>query len=96
MNMKQEDVLEHVDNVNRNGRATQQHYEPTTDEEKSLERRLNFKLDLSVVLILAIGFIVSQVLPANYQIEAPLFLIWPIALWHRQNQHRIRCHNQFS
>jgi hypothetical protein len=33
------------------------HYEPATEEEKSLDRRINMKLDLCVTLLLSIGFI---------------------------------------
>ncbi|KAJ4413546.1 hypothetical protein N0V82_008484 [Gnomoniopsis sp. IMI 355080] len=65
MDVKQEGILEQVDIVNGNGRATQQHYEPTTDEEKSLERRVNLKLDLSVVLVLALGFILCGIDKTN-------------------------------
>lgn len=36
------------------------HYEPETDEERRLDRAINWKLDLVVVLILSIDFIVSR------------------------------------
>lgn len=58
---KQESTsLKHVGVPNHRGRATQQRYVPATDEEKSLEKRVNLKLDLTVVLVLALGFIVSE------------------------------------
>lgn len=34
------------------------HYEPASEEEKALDRRVNLKIDFTLLLILAIGFIV--------------------------------------
>jgi hypothetical protein len=34
------------------------HYEPVSEEEKALDRRVNLKMDFILLLILAIGFIV--------------------------------------
>ncbi len=34
------------------------HYEPLSEEEKALDRRVNLKMDFILLLILAIGFIV--------------------------------------
>lgn len=34
------------------------HYEPVSEEEKALDRKVNLKLDFTLLLILAIGFIV--------------------------------------
>jgi hypothetical protein len=36
-------------------------YEPKTEEERQLDRRVNLKLDISVVLILAIDFILCGI-----------------------------------
>lgn len=36
------------------------HYEPATDEEKALDRRVNLKLDFIVLSLLAVEFIVSH------------------------------------
>lgn len=58
MDAKHEDILKHAEVAN-DGTARQRHYQPATDEEKALDRRVNLKLDTTVVLILAIGFIVS-------------------------------------
>lgn len=63
MDNTKDDAPKHVEIVTHNGRAIQQHYEPETDEEKSLERRVNLKLDMTVVLVLALGFIVCDALP---------------------------------
>lgn len=60
MDDMKDNAVQRVEIVTNNGRAIQQHYEPKTDEEKTLERRVNLKLDMTVVLILAIGFIVSD------------------------------------
>ncbi|KAL4915369.1 major facilitator superfamily domain-containing protein [Aspergillus aurantiobrunneus] len=35
------------------------HYKPVTDEEKALDRRVNLKMDFTLLLILAIGFITN-------------------------------------
>lgn len=52
---------EHVENVQNNTVLQQQtHYKARNDEEKSLDRRLNLKLDLVVVSLLAIEFIVRS------------------------------------
>lgn len=40
-------------------RTLQTYYKPATDEEKAIDRRVNLKLDICVVVILAINFIVS-------------------------------------
>lgn len=58
---KQESTsLKHVGVPTHRERSTQQHYVPATDEANSLEKRVNLKLDLTVVLVLALGFIVSR------------------------------------
>ncbi|RDW84106.1 uncharacterized protein DSM5745_04432 [Aspergillus mulundensis] len=41
------------------------HYEPLTEEEKALDRRVNFKLDFILLLILAIGFILLGIDKTN-------------------------------
>jgi uroporphyrinogen-III synthase len=35
------------------------HYEPANDEEKAMDKKLNFKLDFIVIVICAINFVVS-------------------------------------
>lgn len=40
-------------------RSTVAHYEPVTEEEKALDRRVNLKFDLCVIVFLSLGFIVS-------------------------------------
>lgn len=50
------DHLEVVLDDTARGRAT--HYRPQTEEEKKLDRKVNFKLDCWVVTLLAIEFIV--------------------------------------
>lgn len=53
---------EHVEVVQSNAAQLQQsHYRPQTDEEKTLDRKVNLKLDLIVVSLLAVEFIVSIV-----------------------------------
>lgn len=44
-------------------RALATHYEPTTEEEKALDKRVNLKLDFIVLSLLAIEFIVSFLPP---------------------------------
>lgn len=43
-------------------RAHATHYEPTTEAERILDRRVNLKLDFTVLSLLAIEFIVSSAL----------------------------------
>jgi hypothetical protein len=40
-------------------RSTVAYYEPVTEEEKALDRRVNLKFDLCVIVFLSLGFIVS-------------------------------------
>ena len=40
-------------------RSTVAHYEPFTEEERALDRRVNLKFDLCVIVFLSLGFIVS-------------------------------------
>jgi hypothetical protein len=42
------------------------HYVPVTDEEKALDRKVNMKLDMVVLLILSVSFIVSRRNPARF------------------------------
>jgi hypothetical protein len=39
------------------------HYQPRTDDDRRLDKRVNLKLDVFVVTILALGFIVSLQVP---------------------------------
>ncbi|KAL4801819.1 major facilitator superfamily domain-containing protein [Aspergillus unguis] len=41
------------------------HYEPVTDEEKALDRRVNLKLDFTLLVILAVGFILLGIDKTN-------------------------------
>lgn len=50
--------LKDVETLENPPRVLATHYEPTTDEEKTLDRRVNLKLDLIVLSLLAIEFIV--------------------------------------
>jgi hypothetical protein len=61
MDLKEEAGIKHLEvlGVDGGGGARQQHYKPVSEEEKALDRQVNFKLDLFVTLVLAIGFIVS-------------------------------------
>jgi hypothetical protein len=53
--------LEHVEIVQDNAAQLQPtHYRPQTDVEKALDKRVNRKLDLIVVTLLAVEFIVSD------------------------------------
>ena len=49
--------VEKVDLSRLNQAPAPQHYEPVTEEEKALDRKINLKLDVFVTLILSIGFI---------------------------------------
>lgn len=49
--------VEKVDVLRLNDAPAPQHYEPITEEEKALDRKVNLKLDVVVTLILSIGFI---------------------------------------
>jgi hypothetical protein len=40
-------------------RSTVAHYVPATEEEKALDRRVNLKFDLCIIVFLSLGFIVS-------------------------------------
>lgn len=40
-------------------RSTVAHYAPATEEEKALDRRLNLKFDLYIIVFLSLGFIVN-------------------------------------
>lgn len=42
------------------------HYLPANDEEKALDKTINRKLDFTVLLVLAISFIVSLPLPFHH------------------------------
>jgi hypothetical protein len=57
--MKGSDVeqVEKVGVLQLNQAPAPQHYEPITEEEKALDRKINFKLDFLVTSILSIGFI---------------------------------------
>ena len=64
MKLRMRGEVKQVEKVDDAGRSphpeapvTPHHYEPTTDEERSLDRRINMKLDLCVVTILSVGFI---------------------------------------
>jgi CMP-N-acetylneuraminic acid synthetase len=55
--------LEHIEIVQDNAAQLQPtHYRPQTDVEKALDKRVNRKLDLIVVTLLAVEFIVSDFL----------------------------------
>ena len=41
------------------------HYKPVTEEEKALDKRINRKLDFTVLLVLAIGFILCGIDKTN-------------------------------
>lgn len=43
------------------------HYAPVTEEEKALDRRVNLKLDFTLILFLAVGFIVRRLLSVHTQ-----------------------------
>lgn len=45
--------------------AVTAHYTPVTDEEKALDKIINRKLDFSVLLVLAIGFILCGIDKTN-------------------------------
>lgn len=49
--------VEKVDLSRLNLAPAPQHYEPVTEEEKALDRKINLKLDVFVTLILSVGFI---------------------------------------
>ena len=59
--------LKDVETLDSPRRVLASHYEPTTDEEKALDKRVNLKLDFIVLSLLAIEFIVrlSRPLPTN-------------------------------
>lgn len=40
-------------------RSTIAHYIPATEEEKALDRRVNLKFDLYIIVFLSLGFIVN-------------------------------------
>ncbi|KAF6793454.1 allantoate transport protein [Colletotrichum sojae] len=62
---------EHVEEVQNNAYQLQQsHYRPQTDEEKSLDRRVNLKLDLIVVSLLAFEFIFCGIDKTNIDFVA--------------------------
>jgi dUTPase len=50
-------------------RSTVAHYVPATEEEQALDRRVNLKFDLCIILFLSLGFIVSRC-------HAQLSLLW--------------------
>jgi len=53
--------LEHLEIVQDNAAQLQPtHYRPQSDAEKALDKRVNRKLDLIVVTLLAVEFIVSS------------------------------------
>ena len=73
-------------------RARAVHYEPQTDEEKALDKRINLKLDLIIVSLLSLMFIVrlrrkETSSPHYSRILADAGLV----LRHRQNKHWFRC-----
>ena len=45
--------------------AVTAHYTPVSDEEKALDKKINRKLDFSVLLVLAIGFILCGIDKTN-------------------------------
>lgn len=64
------------------------HYAPVNEIEEALDKRINWKLDLTVLLVLAISFIVSAansiLSQSSHSTQA---LTCPrSALWHRQNK----------
>lgn len=59
--VEDEPDLKDVETLASNQPVQATHYEPTTDEEKALDRRVNLKLDFIVLSLLAIEFIVSHV-----------------------------------
>lgn len=58
--------LKDVETLESPSRALATHYEPTTDEEKALDKKVNLKLDFIVLSLLAIEFIV-RILLKNYK-----------------------------
>lgn len=82
---------EHVENVHNNTVLPQQsHYKARNDEEKSLDRRLNLKLDLVVVSLLAIEFIVRSFPFRKTKMQT--HALTRAVLWHRQDKCGFRCH----
>lgn len=61
---KQDIEAEEVELAQSRSRARQTYYVPKTEEERRLDRKLNLKLDVVVVGILALMFIVSSTLLA--------------------------------
>lgn len=81
---------EHIENVQNDAVFPQQtHYKARNDEEKNLDRRLNFKLDLIVVSLLAIEFIVKTF--PHRKTKATRHALTRAVLWHRQDKCRFRC-----
>lgn len=63
------------------------HYQARNEQEKRLDRRVNLKLDLIVVSLLAIEFIVSFTLEENTCCNS--HVLTSAVLWHRQDQCRL-------
>jgi hypothetical protein len=51
--------LSEVENAKKQVVTQVSHYAPMSDDEKALDRRVNLKLDFTLLVILAIGFIVQ-------------------------------------
>jgi len=65
--------LEHLEIVQDNAAQLQPtHYRPQTDAEKALDKKVNRKLDLIVVTLLAIEFIVSTLFDAETRAQGHL------------------------
>lgn len=53
-------------------------YEPRTDEERALDRKINLKLDLCVVLILSVGFVLcgsKSEIASSFALSASVHII---------------------
>jgi len=81
--------LEHLEIVQDNAAQLQPtHYRPQTDAERALDKKVNRKLDLIVVTLLAVEFIVSTL--SSLALQHPNLLLTSIVLRHRQDQRRLR------
>jgi hypothetical protein len=70
------------------------HYTPASEAEKALDRRINWKLDFTVLLTLAISFIVKLPDSTRSARPRPDADMKPPALRHRQDQRRVRRNQQ--
>ena len=81
---------EHLEIVQDNAAQLQPtHYRPQSDAERRLDKKVNLKLDLIVVTLLAVEFIVSA--PSNSKPEYISDSLTRTVLRHRQDQRRVRC-----